>query len=70
MKLVKKNMRGAFAAGAIALTAMLTFSGCASDPKPTTDVLDIWVDKLEAVADNIQVKAALVSAISIAAKFA
>ena len=50
VKLVKKNMRGAFAAGAIALTAMLTFSGCASDPKPTTDVLDIWVDKLEAVA--------------------
>ncbi|MEY4423829.1 MAG: hypothetical protein RLZZ258_932, partial [Actinomycetota bacterium] len=24
---MKKNMRGAFAAGAIALTAMLTFSG-------------------------------------------
>lgn len=30
----------------------------------------IATDKLEAVADNIQVKAALVSAISIAAKFA
>ena len=41
-------------------------------PSEATELLEdlIATDKLEAVADNIQIKAALVSAISIAAKFA
>jgi hypothetical protein len=41
-------------------------------PSEATELLEdlVATDKLEAVADNIQIKAALVSAISIAAKFA
>ena len=44
----------------------------ALSPAEAAELLEdlIASDKLEAVADNIQVKAALVSAISIAAKFA
>lgn len=41
-------------------------------PSEARELLEdlVATDKLEAVADNIQIKAALVSAISIAAKFA
>jgi len=41
-------------------------------PSEAKELLEdlIATDKLEAVADNIQLKAALISAISIAAKFA
>ena len=41
-------------------------------PSEAAELLEdlIATDKLEAVADNIQIKAALVSAISIASKFA
>jgi len=41
-------------------------------PSEAKELLEdlVATDKLEAVADNIQIKAALVSAISIAAKFA
>lgn len=39
-----------FAAVAIALIAALAFSGCASDPAPKVQALEIWVDELEAKA--------------------
>ena len=41
-------------------------------PSEAKELLEdlVATDKLEAVADNIQIKAALISAISIAAKFA
>lgn len=44
----------------------------AMSPSEARELLEdlIATDKLEAVADNIQVKSALVSAISLAAKFA
>ena len=45
---MKKIMRGAIAAGAIAVTAAMTLSGCA--PAPKTDVLTVWADELEAKA--------------------
>ena len=43
----------------------------ALSPAEAAELLEdlVATDKLEAVADNIQIKAALVSAISIAAKF-
>ncbi len=44
------SLRKTFTAIAIALSATLAFSGCASDPAPKTDALTIWVDELEAKA--------------------
>lgn len=45
---MKKIMRGAVAAGAIAVTAAMTLSGCA--PAPKTNTLTVWADKLETQA--------------------
>lgn len=45
---MKKIMRSSIAAGAIAVTAALTLSGCT--PAPKTDVLTVWADELEAKA--------------------
>ena len=44
------SLRKTFTAIAVALSATLAVSGCASDPAPKTDALQIWVDELEAKA--------------------
>lgn len=54
-----KPIKSAFVALALALAASLALTGCAGDPAPKTDALEIWVDQLEAealkkVADEFQ----------------
>lgn len=56
----------------IAVSILEQRNSGALSPAEARELLDdlIATDKLEEVADNIQIKSALVSAISIAAKFA
>lgn len=56
----------------IALDIIEQRNSGALSPAEAAELLEdlVSTDKLDAVADNIQIKAALVSAISIAAKFA
>ena len=67
-----KNRQAAEERAQMALDIVEQRNSGALSPAEAAELLEdlISSDKLEAVADNIQVKAALVSAISIASKFA